>query len=216
MEHGGMGCIIIGTEYLTGSQNLDGKLLGLHGMNLCCGGLCRQQKLRRQIEGILHISCGMVLWCIQCSKVIIIVLNFLILEHLKAHTCEDINNLVSGLGNGMQIAGLYCYGGHGYIQLLGCITLLHFLCLHPGIHLFELSQSPFLQLVDALTVLRTLLWRNVLHFLHQLTDLSGLGIHKQLTEFIHFPGAGLLIHTIQDFFPNTGKSFIHKFILLLT
>ena len=45
---------IIGTEYFTGAQDLNGRLLALHNVYLTCRGLGSKQKFRRQVEGILH------------------------------------------------------------------------------------------------------------------------------------------------------------------
>ena len=64
-----MGRIIIGTEYFTGAQDLDGRLLALHNVYLTCRGLGSKQKFRRQVEGILHVSCGVILRGIQCGEV---------------------------------------------------------------------------------------------------------------------------------------------------
>ena len=62
-----MGRIIIGSEYFTGAQDLDGRLLALHNVYLTCRGLGSKQKFRRQVEGILHVSCGVILRGIQCG-----------------------------------------------------------------------------------------------------------------------------------------------------
>ena len=99
--------------------------MALHHVNLTSGGLGSKQEFRRQVEGILHISCGVILRGIQCGKVIIIGLDLGSFIYAEAHGCEDIDQLITHLGYGMQVTGRAALCRHGDIDLLTLVAQLH-------------------------------------------------------------------------------------------
>ena len=111
-------------------------------MNLACGGLGTKQKLRRQIEGILHIAGRMVLRSVQGGEIIVIGLDLRALVYLKAHGTKNINELVADQGDGVQITGLHLLGGHGDVHLLTLVSGLQLLLFHLDIQLGKLLGRP--------------------------------------------------------------------------
>ena len=99
--------------------------MALHHVNLTSGGLGSKQEFRRQVEGILHISCGVILRGIQCGKVVIIGLDLGSFIYAEAHGCEDIDQLVTHLGYRMEVTGLAALCRHGDIDLLTLVAQLH-------------------------------------------------------------------------------------------
>ena len=61
MEHRGVGRVTVGTEYTSRCQHLDRRLLRVHDTDLSRACVGTEQDIFRYIEGILHISCRMVL-----------------------------------------------------------------------------------------------------------------------------------------------------------
>ena len=108
-----MGCVVIRPKNTSRGKDLDRRLFVFHDMNLACRCLGTKQEFRGEIEGILHISCRVILWCIQCSKVVVIGLDFSSLVYLKAHACKDVDKLFADQGNRMKVSDrcLFCRKG---------------------------------------------------------------------------------------------------------
>ena len=85
-----MGCIhFVGTEYSAGRDHTDRQLALFHGTNLNRRGLGTQNDFLIDIEGILLVSCRMVLRDIQRFEVVVVLLDFGTANHFVAHANEN-------------------------------------------------------------------------------------------------------------------------------
>ncbi|MPM69338.1 hypothetical protein SDC9_116283 [bioreactor metagenome] len=88
MEHGGVGGVhLVLAVDPAGGDDADGKGLGFHHVDLDRGGLGAQKNLGviGEIEGILPLTGGMTLGCIEPRKVIIGQLHLGTFGNLEAH-----------------------------------------------------------------------------------------------------------------------------------
>ena len=128
MEYRGMGCIhLIGTIYRTGADHTNRQLALFHGTHLHRRGLCTQQNIPIDIEGILLILCRMVCRNIQCLKGIIILFHLRAVCHLVAHALEDIANFVDNNAHGVLMPFGSFLAGHGYVDFF-CLQSVCQLC----------------------------------------------------------------------------------------
>ena len=167
-----MGGVGVGAEHTAGHQDLDGRLLNVHGADLAAGSLGTQQELLRQVEGVLHVACRVILGHVQAGEVVVVVLDLRCVSHRKAHAGEHVDDLVGDQGQRVQAAHGAGLGGQGDIHRLRSIAgsklcLLHLfcgsviVCLHLG-----------LKFVDDLAHGRTLFRRNGAQVLHQGRDFA--------------------------------------------
>ena len=70
------------------------RLLVFHNPYLYGGGLCAQKHFFGDIEGILRISCGVIFRNVERLEIVVVPLNLGTGRNLKAHTQEDILDLV--------------------------------------------------------------------------------------------------------------------------
>ena len=76
VEHGAVGSVRVGAEHTAGHQDLDGRLLNVHGADLAAGSLGTQQELLRQVEGVLHVARRMFGREVECREDVPVVLDF--------------------------------------------------------------------------------------------------------------------------------------------
>ena len=142
MEHRRMGCVVIRPKNTSRGKDLDRRLFVFHDMNLACRCLGTKQEFRGEIESILHISCRVILWCIQCSKVVVIGLDFSSLVYLKAHACKDVDELFADQGNRMKVSDRCLFCRKGQVDFLGLIFLLQLALFHLLFHFLEAAKRP--------------------------------------------------------------------------
>ena len=126
----------------------------------------------------------MILWCIQCSKIIIIRFNLTSLKYLKAHSSKNIDQLVAHQCYRMKIADLCRLSRNGEVDPLSLISVLKLQLFHLFFHIGETVKGPCLQLVDRLAIACPLLRCKLPHFLHQFTDLTLLAFQIKIFKFI--------------------------------
>ena len=177
-----MGRVVVRAEHLARGDDLDGRLLALHDVDLSCRGA--QQEFRRQVEGILHISRRVILRRVQRREVVVVGLDLGALIDLEAHGSEDVDQLVLHLGDRMEPSLLNADRGLGDVDLLPLIAHLKLLCADGVLHVLEMLLRPVSQDVDVLSVGCLVLLRNVPHFLHQMSDLPCLVVQERLSELI--------------------------------
>ncbi len=205
-EHGRMRRVIIRPEDLARRQDLDGRLLLLHHVDLPRRGLRPQQILRRQIEGILHIPGRMIHGRIQRREVIIIILDLRSLEDLKSHPGKNIHHLVAHLCNGMKLAAPDLLAGNRHVDLLPLITPGQLRCPRLLFHLRETLQHPVLERVHALAELRLLLLGDAPHLLHQRVDLADLPVQIRLAQLINTLRIAPALRLLQKLLTDLLKS----------
>ena len=142
MKHRRMGGIIIGTENTSRGKNFNRRFFVFHNMNLSCRCLGTQKEFRREVEGILHISCRVVLRRIQCGKVVVIGLNLSSLVYLKAHSCKDIDELFPNQGNRVKVSDGYLFCRQCEVDFFRLIFLLQLALFHLLFHFLELAKRP--------------------------------------------------------------------------
>ena len=150
MEHGGMGGVGVGTEDTAGYQHLDGRALGVHDADLAAAGLGAQHDVLGHIEGVLHIPGGMVLGHVQAGEVVLVVLDLGAFVDFKAHTGENVDDLVLDQGDGMQAAGGVALAGQGDVHRLGLVAGFQFGSLDLGGQGLIHALCPDLAFVDEL------------------------------------------------------------------
>ena len=84
----------------------------------------------------------MILWCIQCSKVVVIGLDFSSLVYLKAHACKDVDKLFADQGNRMKVSDRCLFCRKGQVDFLGLIFLLQLALFHLLFHFLEAAKRP--------------------------------------------------------------------------
>ena len=128
MEYRGMGCIhLIGTIYRTGANHTDRQLALLHGTHLHGRGLCTQQNIPIDIEGILFILCRMVCRNIQRLKVIVVLFHLRAVCHLVAHALENIADFVDHNAHGVLMPFGSFLPRHGYVDFF-CLQSVRQFC----------------------------------------------------------------------------------------
>ena len=172
VEHGAVGSVRVGTEHTAGHQDLDGRLLNVHGADLAAGGLGAQQELLRQVEGVLHVACRVILGHVQAGKVVVIVLDLREGTHRKAHAGEHVDDLVGDQGQRVQTAHRAGLGGQGDVHRLGSIAGSKLCLLHLFCSSIIVCLHLCLEFVDDLAHGRTLFRRNGAQILHQGRDLA--------------------------------------------
>ena len=173
-EHRAVRRIVICAEHLAGRKNFDRRLFILHDMDLSRGGLGAEQKLRTQIEGILHVSGRMILRRIERREIVVIRLDLAALVDFKAHRGEDVNQFLPDLCHGMKMARMHFDSRFCDIDLLGLVAGCEFLLFHTRIQLAEALRRPVLQFVDCLAVFTPLVRRDAAHILHERADFAAL------------------------------------------
>src|SRR2546425_2396720 len=77
-----------------GADDTDRRALGLHGADLHGGGVGAQERVFREVEGVLHVPRGMILGDVQGLEVEVVALDLRPLGDGKAEAHEDRNDLV--------------------------------------------------------------------------------------------------------------------------
>ena len=95
-----------------------------HGSSLYRRSLGTHENILSDIEGILHIAGWMILWQIQCLKVIIILFNLRAFLNAEAHTHKDIFDFHQGQSQRMEMASGWTSACQGNINFLTAKTLL--------------------------------------------------------------------------------------------
>ena len=167
-----MGSVRVRAEHAAGHQDLDGRLLNVHGADLATGGLGAQQEFIRQIEGILHIAGGVILGHVQAGKVVVIVLDLREGAHRKTHAGEHVDDLVGDQGQRVQAAHGAGLGGQGDVHRLGGVAGSKLCLLHGLGGGIVVCLHLLLEFVDDLAHRRALFRRNGAQILHQGRDLA--------------------------------------------
>ena len=169
-----MGSVRVGAEHTAGHQDLDGRLLNVHGADLAAGSLGTQQELLRQVEGVLHVACRVILGHVQAGKVVVIVLDLREGAHRKAHAGEHVDDLVGDQGQRVQAAHGAGLGGQGDVHRLGGVAGSQLGSLHLFGGSVVLGLYLGLELVDDLAHGRALFGCDGAQILHQGRDLTVL------------------------------------------
>ena len=209
MEHRRVGCVVVRTEHTAGRENLDGGIFLFHYTDLPCGRLRSQEQVFRQIEGILHISCRVVLGGIECRKVIIIGFNFRAFEHLEPHPCEDIDEFILHQSDWVQRARMILFTWHRNVDAFRGVLLLHFLFFYNHRARFKSGFHALFEFVYDFPEDRFFFLRQILHPCHDGFQFL-LEFHLQ---FVKRSTAFRVFHCRQNFLAQGIDFFLH--ILLL-
>ena len=172
VEHGAVGGIGIGTEHTAGDQHLDGRLLAVHGADLAAGGLGAEQELVGQVEGILHVTGGVILGHVQAGEVVVVILDLRCVSHGKTHAGEHVDDLVGDQRQGVQTTHRAGLGGQGDVHGLSGVAGGQLGLLHLGGGGIVVCLHLLLELVDDLAHGGALFGRNRAQILHQRGDLA--------------------------------------------
>ena len=167
-----MGSVRVRAEHTAGHQDLDGRLLNVHGADLAAGSLGTQQELLRQVESVLHIACRVILGHVQAGKVVVIVLDLREGAHRKAHAGEHVDDLVGDQGQRVQAAHGAGLGGQGDVHRLGGVAGSKFCLLHGLSGGIVICLYLLLEFIDDLAHGGALFRRNGAQVLHQGRDLA--------------------------------------------
>ena len=213
-----MRSVVVRTEYSTRGKNFNRWSFLFHNTDLSCRRLRAENEVFRQIEGILHISCRVILGGIQRREVVVVRFNFRAFKYLKAHTCENVDKLVLYKRDRVQSPCLVLFTGHGNINTLVCVLLFHFHLTHNHFARLKHSLYLLLKLVDHFTECRTIFLCDILHSAHnpfQLRLILYLQFVKRPTRLRLFDGFGQLRkQSFQFFFHIFPPNFVRLFLTM--
>ena len=166
MEQRGVGRIhLVCTVHTTRSQDADWRLLVFHNADLDWGGLCSQNNVVVDVEGVLCVARRMVLWDIECFKVIVVQLDLGTLCNLKAHADDDFFELVEHHRQRMSFADDILFARQGNVQRFGSQTQVEHLIFQLRFGLLQFFLDVASDLVCQLTDDRSFLRRQLAHLL---------------------------------------------------
>ena len=173
MEQWRVGCIqCIRTVNTAWCNDADRWFLFFHNTDLHWGGLGSQNDIVVDIEGILGISCRVILWDVERLEVVVVKLNLRSLCNIKAHAHEDFFELIQYNADWMFFAQHTAFAWHGDIQCFGCKALVEHLSFQLGLGLFEFFFNLCADLVCQLSDDRTLLCGKFSHLFEDGGQLS--------------------------------------------
>ena len=173
MEQRGMGRIdVVTAEYTARCNDADRRLLVFHRADLNRRGLRAENNIIGYIEGVLRITCRMILRNVQGFEIVVVGLDIRTLCDRESHADKNILDFIQNKIDRMLLANRNFSARHRDIEGLALELALEGNCLQT---LLVLSQTCFnrrAELVDHLTERRTLLRSEAAHILHQSRDLA--------------------------------------------
>ena len=154
----------------SGADDTDGRLLAFHHTRLHTAGVAAENDVGTAFhkEGVLHVSCGMVIGKVHAAVHVPVVFHFGTFCQSESQSAEDVHNLVLYDGQRMTCAQWNGVGGAGKVYgRTGC-SLYGSLCLQLG----NLFLGNCLQLVDAHAHFLLLLCGHVAEVVHQCGNLA--------------------------------------------
>ena len=156
----------VASVYPARCQNSDRRFLLFHSSNLHRRCLCTKNHIFVYVEGVLCITCRMVLRNVKCLEIIIIKLNLRPLGYGKAHSDKYILQIVQHLCQRMLCTLFRTFTGDGNIYCF----FTNFLFLNCGLKclfgFFKLFADIVPHLIGELSHNRTFLGRKCTHSLH--------------------------------------------------
>ena len=187
--------------------------MGLHSPCLYRGSLGTHEDILGDIKGILHIPCRMVLWQVQCLKVIIILLYLRAHLYREAHLHEDALDFHQRHGQGMQMTARGTAPRQGNINLFAGQALLQL----RFTELLVLLRNQLLQLLTGIIHNLADAWPVLLGKLPQASQDSGqLTLLAQVLypDIIQVPQAAYcLLYSLGGFLPELFNLFFHNILL---
>ena len=114
----------------------------------------------------------MILRSVQGCKIIIIRFDFTSLINLKAHSCKNINKLISDQGNRVQISDPYRLCRDSKVDLFPLISVHKLQLFHFVFHIRKSVKSPAFEIINGFSISCSFFRGKLSHFLHQLADLA--------------------------------------------
>ena len=121
-----MGCVVVTAENASCHQYFERRLHLLHAADLPAGGLGAQEKIFRDIEGILLVPCRVILRGIESGEVVVVIFDFRSLVVNKSHAGKQINQLIAHNVDRIERAGGSLDGGHGDVDTLAPVLVRQF------------------------------------------------------------------------------------------